>query len=691
MNTQVREKKRLVKEKGNSAKISTTTADKAEQAKDTAAPSSASSAPNPSVAAPTEVSAGSNAAGSMAHVPIVQNIPSIGIQIGNTIQNTSVANVSSANAAGNSNAVTHASISAENDPANIGRDTHIQVVQTPVSTIANDSAIREIPKSSTQPEIAGAVVQSQSLSQNDSAIREIPKSSTQPKIAEALVQAQSQSQNDSATRELPKSSPQPEIAGALVQSQSLSQNDSATKEIPKSPTQPMIAGALVQSQSQSQNDSATRELPKSSTLLEIAEALVQSQSQSQSQTNKTSKQNSKKIVRTKYDFGSNYNVINKPRGRSKRDRFEIEIKTIQEDGSVHPGAYHRGIISEEPRFKGRGYLLCDTDPTDTNHGWDEPDLKLKVKIEFPLGDLDCSDDEDSNLRSVEEAKQAPRRNARRGESIKFVSETERREKREEKLAELPHFRDTVEWDLSNPKTPTPMVYAADIAAEFSLSFCRTLDLARLIQKQIDDFVKESVNYHVPISTKDHMLLPREKNSLQLPKYSNPRLLHGGHCASNVTTILKPFEMREVKKDPVASFDDIKSLTKQQGVSKPARPAVVKQVQFDYKVAKPEEIPEHDLSKLGIDPIYLNEFLRRAKEENQKVTKLLADGNIGTTKVVNNDTCHFCHIRRPELVQFACGNSAHCFCDLHTSVSFIVQTIYILYQHFYMSLTKYVFL
>jgi hypothetical protein len=453
----------------------------------------------------------------------------------------------------------------------------------------------------------------------------------------------------------------------------------------------MIAGALVQSQSQSQNDSATRELPKSSTLLEIAEALVQSQSQSQSQTNKTSKQNSKKIVRTKYDFGSNYNVINKPRGRSKRDRFEIEIKTIQEDGSVHPGAYHRGIISEEPRFKGRGYLLCDTDPTDTNHGWDEPDLKLKVKIEFPLGDLDCSDDEDSNLRSVEEAKQAPRRNARRGESMKFVSETERREKREEKLAELPHFRDTVEWDLSNPKTPTPMVYAADIAAEFSLSFCRTLDLARLIQKQIDDFVKESVNYHVPISTKDHMLLPREKNSLQLPKYSNPRLLHGGHCASNVTTILKPFEMREVKKDPVASFDDTKSLTKQQGVSKPARPAVVKQVQFDYKVAKPEEIPEHDLSKLGIDPIYLNEFLRRAKEENQKVTKLLADGNIGTTKVVNNDTCHFCHIRRPELVQFACGNSAHCFCDLHTSVSFIVQTIYILYQHFYMSLTKYVFL
>jgi hypothetical protein len=606
MNTQVREKKRLVKEKGNSAKISTTTADKAEQAKDTVAPSSASSAPNPSVAAPTEVSAGSNAAGSMAHVPIVQNIPSIGIQIGNTIQNTSVANVSSANAAGNSNAVTHASISAENDPANIGRDTHIQVVQTPVSTIANDSAIREI-----------------------------PKSSTQPKIAEALVQ----------------------------------------------------------SQSQSQNDSATRELPKSSTLFEIAEALVQSQSQSQSQsqTNKTSKQNSKKIVRTKYDFGSNYNVINKPRGRSKRDRFEIEIKTIQEDGSVHPGAYHRGIISEEPRFKGRGYLLCDTDPTDTNHGWDEPDLKLKVKIEFPLGDLDCSDDEDSNLRSVEEAKQAPRRNARRGESMKFVSETERREKREEKLAELPHFRDTVEWDLSNPKTPTPMVYAADIAAEFSLSFCRTLDLARLIQKQIDDFVKESVNYHVPISTKDHMLLPREKNSLQLPKYSNPRLLHGGHCASNVTTILKPFEMREVKKDRVASFDDTKSLTKQQGVSKPARPAVVKQVQFDYKVAKPEEIPEHDLSKLGIDPIYLNEFLRRAKEENQKVTKLLADGNIGTTKVVNNDTCHFCHIRRPELVQFACGNSAHCFCDLHTSVSFIVQTIYILYQHFHMSLTKYVFL
>jgi len=545
INAQTREKKRLAREKENAAKASSATADKDEHAKHTVTPATAPSVSNPTVAALTKVSTGLNAAGAMENAANVQNIASGGIQLGNTIQNAPVANVLSINAIGNANTNISALISAENNSNVPAKGPNLQMVQPPVSIIANVSAAGENLKSSAHPKPAAV------------------------------------------------------------------------------------------------------------------------QSQSQASTNKAFKHNPKNNTRTKYEFGPNYNVINKPKGRSKRDRFDIEIKTIQEDGSVHPGAYHRGIISEEPRFKGRGYLLCDTNPTDTTHGWDEPDLKLKVNIEFPLCDPDCSDDEDNDARNSEGTKHAPRRNARRGEGKRFISETERRKNREEKLAELPHFRDTVEWDLSNPRTPTPMVYAADIAAQFGLSFCRTLDLARLIQKQIDDFVKESVNYHVPISSKDHMLLPREKHSLQPPKYSNPKLLHGGHCASNVTTILKPFEVREVKKDRVASFDDTKSSGKKSGVARPARPAIVKTVQFEYQVAKPEELPKHDVSKLGLDPIYLDEFLRRAQEENQKVTKLLADGNIGTTKVVMNDTCHFCHIRRPQLVQFSCGNSAHCFCDLHT--------------------------
>ena len=381
---------------------------------------------------------------------------------------------------------------------------------------------------------------------------------------------------------------------------------------------------------------------------------ISNQGQSKKKQKSPQKNNPQTTILQKYGLSETYNAIIKPKGRSKRDRFDLQVNPLREDGTVHPDAYHRGMAGEEARYKGRGNLLCDVKPTDTNHGLEEPNLKLDVRVEFPLCEPDWSDDEEEGRRDLEGQNylSAPlRRNAKRGEpKQQFISETERRMKREERLAALPHFRDTVRWDLSNPKTPTTMVYASDIAAEFGLSLNRTLDLARSLQAQIDTFVRENVHYTIPISTKDPFMVEREETGLKPPKYKIPQLLHGGQCASNVSinTIAKKEVVKAV--EPQTAENDVKAVC------------------FNYEVEKPENLPKHDFDKLTIDPMYASVFLRRALEVNRATIRKLADGNIGKVKILENHSCHFCHIRRPKVVQYPCGNDAHCYCDLHTSVS-----------------------
>jgi hypothetical protein len=378
---------------------------------------------------------------------------------------------------------------------------------------------------------------------------------------------------------------------------------------------------------------------------------------------------------TDYNFGPNYDVIHKPKGRSKRDKFDIAIKSIKPDGSVHRDAYHRGIAGEEPRHRGTGDLLCDTEPTDTNHSWDEPKLKLRVKIEFPLCDPDSSEDEieedgDAIMSDCKESHRPQSRNTRRKIETKIRSEIERRIKRKAKLETVPHFCDEIDWDLSNARTPTPIIYATDIADEFGLSFCTMLDLARSIQNQIDAFLAENFRYHVPISAKDHLLEPRGKHSLQPPKYSYPKVLYGGHCAVDITTRMKPCEIIESGKDRNSSVDRTKQSTKRK-ITNPKFSAANDKIfsLADYEAAT----SNFYLETTDLNSIHVHEFLQRAKEENQKICRELADGNIGGVKIVRNKNCHFCHKRRPKLVQFVCGTESHCFCDLHAKVS---SSIYI---------------
>ena len=96
--------------------------------------------------------------------------------------------------------------------------------------------------------------------------------------------------------------------------------------------------------------------------------------------------------------------------------------------------------------------------------------------------------------------------------------------------------------------------------------------------------------------------------------------------------------------------------------------VVKQFVGAYHCAKQDELPQHDISNLGIDPIYAQVFAQRALEENRKMIKKLADDNVGVPKLLDNHYCHYYHQKRPIVMQFPCGNEAQCYCDLHPSIS-----------------------
>eukprot|EP00557_Chaetoceros_sp_GSL56_P013489 CAMPEP_0176482820 /NCGR_PEP_ID=MMETSP0200_2-20121128/3582_1 /TAXON_ID=947934 /ORGANISM="Chaetoceros sp., Strain GSL56" /LENGTH=2163 /DNA_ID=CAMNT_0017879167 /DNA_START=38 /DNA_END=6529 /DNA_ORIENTATION=- len=379
-----------------------------------------------------------------------------------------------------------------------------------------------------------------------------------------------------------------------------------------------------------------------------------------------------------YNFGPNYNVIHKPKGRSKRDKFDIEVKGVKVDGSIHPDAYHRGIAGEEPRCKATGTLLCDTEPTDTNHEWDEPNLKFSVTVEFPLCDPEWSDDEivednGSIMEDFEQDISMNKRDTRRRGGKEYMSEMEQRIKTKAKIKDMPHFSEEVEWDLSNPKTPTPILYATDIAAEFGLSLCSMLDLARSIQSQIDTFLRENLNYRPPISVKDHLLAPRGKHSLQPPKYSYPKILYGGHCATDITPGSKSFEAVESKKERCSSYDSKKD--RRSSYDRKKQPIKRKSINLKhsirYHVPTPksdiiriDDLPDHVVENVDFDETQVREFLDRAKMEYQRITQSLADGNIGTVKIVKNMNCHVCHKRRSKGVQFTCGTDSHCFCDVH---------------------------
>lgn len=329
---------------------------------------------------------------------------------------------------------------------------------------------------------------------------------------------------------------------------------------------------------------------------------------------------------------------------------ELKVK------SLHPRAYHRGIAGDEPRNKTTGFLYTDVGITDTNHSWDvlPSDCIIPIQIKFPL-----VDDDDMRTKKSGRARSIFERNTSKSEL-------------DAKDEEIPMFCDVKQWNLSNPATPTPLVYASEIAAQFGMSFSRTLDLARSIQHQIDEFMRDYVIYNVPISARDPYEIMRNKNGLQPVKYKYGVRLHGGHCAVDVSTKHKLFDdVERCTRTVQEAAEESVSLLRGDRTDRRKRENKdilrSKKKQFKNNI-RSVEIRKHDIKSFDVDSKYSLVFFRRAEEENRKVIKRLIDeGNqLGVTYGKMN--CHYCRNPKDDCIRFPCGLISHNLCGSHLYVS-----------------------
>ena len=236
-----------------------------------------------------------------------------------------------------------------------------------------------------------------------------------------------------------------------------------------------------------------------------------------------------------WDLGPQYEVSLRsiPRKKKRIHRCKLtvnRVRAINDKGLVDVNAYHRGIAGEEPRYKKSGILCCDAPQSDTNHGW-EPllDMKCKIMIQFPLAEPEIINEEQTANCGMKGTTNGPIHQP----SIRTSNRPfKRKANASYSVTDVPIFVDHIDWNLFDPRAPTPMVYASEIGAEFGLSLCATLDLSRSIQEQIDAFVRDNIKYNVPIIS-DEPLNPKYTGKLVPPIYSKATLLSGGHCASDV--------------------------------------------------------------------------------------------------------------------------------------------------------------
>jgi hypothetical protein len=301
--------------------------------------------------------------------------------------------------------------------------------------------------------------------------------------------------------------------------------------------------------------------------------------------------------------------------------MQVQVHSLNSDGMLDMYTYHRGREGMEPRDPDSGELLCDVEPTDTNHDWDTPKLNATIVIEFPLED------------ESEYARTAARL--------------------EEKESETALYKETITWDLSDSNTTTPQVFARNLAEEFGLSFGQTMDLTLSIQQQLDAHVLQNCTYSAPVTLKD----PSDNDRpITLP----PRFAHRYGEATNmelagIRLTKKELLQRQQKQLPI--------------VLPPRQPVVVTAPVISAPTPRRKpELKEAPVVYAGeeVEEAYKKEVERRAKAASAiGIAKKCAEGGgIGQLDRKGDNHCHACRKKAPVCYVFACGQHTHAFCLMH---------------------------
>ena len=280
-----------------------------------------------------------------------------------------------------------------------------------------------------------------------------------------------------------------------------------------------------------------------------------------------------------------------------KEVYNCKVIALSKDSTLDMYSYHRGREGFELRDPYSGKLKCPTPQTDTSHSLDAPRVELKVVVEFPL--------------------QHDREVTTQSTSV---------------------YRETLDWDLSDPKTPSPAVFANQIASEFGLSFGQMMDLAISIESQIAQHMQQNCNFCVPLSVLDPV--------------GNERRL-GGQA-------IRGYRFDQILRVPEGGART-KSKDKHRSISR--APLATGQLPS----AKKKRLDEPNID--DIDEIFVDEIKRRGRSESTLgIAGNCQNGIIGLMERKADAYCHLCRNRIEHVFIFACGNTGHAYCEKHCKVS-----------------------
>jgi hypothetical protein len=238
------------------------------------------------------------------------------------------------------------------------------------------------------------------------------------------------------------------------------------------------------------------------------------------------------------------------------------------------------------------------------------------------------------------------------------------------------FRDTIPWDLSDPHTPSPMVFATSISQEWGLDFDRTMDLAISIEQQIESHVTQYCQYAEPVTLKDPHGEDRDHlGPIIQPFRYDPVVDIGGKEGK-----IKPGYSRRYDSSRNYPHQPKTLLTISSGSSRSRdkssdnnshRPGSSKKKLAAAAAGAASARPKIGEVVPDVEPEYSNEVTKRLFEASMSDTQqrqgvTSGEGKFKLTKV-RDIQCHICHKKRDTVYVFGCGIRKHMYCELHVKV------------------------